>query len=423
MKMLRIRDLTNPTPRYDVIVIGARCAGSPTAMLLARKGYRVLLVDKSTFPSDIMSGHYIHQPGVAQLKRWGLLEKVVASNCPLIVKGTFDVGPFALTGSPPPADGVAEAYAPRRTLLDKILVDAAVEAGVELRERFAVQEIIMDNNCVTGIRGRASSGPTVTEKARIVIGADGMRSIVARTVQAPEYHRKPSLSCGYYSYWSGIPIDGFELYLRKGRVMAAFPTNDRLVLIFAGWPNKQFREFRADIQGNFLNTLDLAPWLAERVRNGRREERFVGTADVPNFFRKPYGPGWALLGDAGYHKDPATGQGITDAFCDAELLAEAVDNGFSERQPLEEALAGYERKRNQERMPMYEFTCQFASLEPPAPEQMQLWAALHGNQAETNRFLGTIAGTVPIPEFQSPGNIQRIIERAQPGDSATMFAA
>src|SRR5436190_14545399 len=126
---------------YDVIVVGARCAGSPTAMLLARKGYRVLLVDKGTFPSDTMSSHLIWQPGVARLERWGLLDRVVASNCPPITTWAYDFGPFALHGTPPPADGVAMAYAPRRTVLDKLLVDAAVEAGAELREAFAVQEV------------------------------------------------------------------------------------------------------------------------------------------------------------------------------------------------------------------------------------------------------------------------------------------
>ena len=129
---------------YDVIVVGARCAGSPTAVLLARQGCRVLLADRATFPSDTMSGHFIHQPGVANLKRWGLLDRIVRTNCPPITRATFDLGDFALTGSPSPVDGVAEAYAPRRTVLDKILVDAAAEAGAEIREGFATEEIAWD---------------------------------------------------------------------------------------------------------------------------------------------------------------------------------------------------------------------------------------------------------------------------------------
>jgi 2-polyprenyl-6-methoxyphenol hydroxylase-like FAD-dependent oxidoreductase len=145
------------------------------------------------------------------------------------------------------------------------------------------------------------------------------------------------------------------------------------------------------------------------VRAGKREEQFIGTADVPNFLRKPYGPGWALVGDAGYHKDPVTAQGISDAFRSAELLAEAIDAGFSGRQPLATALANYERQRNEEVFPMYEYTCQFAALDPPPTHMQQLFAALRGNQAQIDRFLGTVAGTVSIPEFYSPENIQRIV--------------
>ena len=126
---------------YDAIVVGARCAGSPVAMLLARKGYKVLVVDKGSFPSDIMSTHYIHQIGAAKLDRWGLLDQVTASNCPPMTEMRFDVGPFALTGTPPPADGVAIALCPRRTVIDTILVKAAVGAGAELRENFTVDEL------------------------------------------------------------------------------------------------------------------------------------------------------------------------------------------------------------------------------------------------------------------------------------------
>jgi flavin-dependent dehydrogenase len=398
---------------YDAIIVGARCAGSPTAMLLSRKGYRVLLVDRSTFPSDTISTHVIWPPGVAQLKRWGFLDKVTASNSPPIRKVMFDVGPFALTGSPPPTEGVVEFYAPRRKVLDKILIDAAIEAGVELRDGFSVEEVVAGGHRVTGIRGRSQAGSDVMETARIVIGADGMRSVVARSVQAPEYNRRPPLACWYYTYWSGVSADGPEIYVRDGRAFGPIPTNDGLVCITTAWTHEEFHKFRADIEGNYLKTLELAPGLSQRVRQGKREERFYGTADLPNFFRKPYGPGWALVGDAGYHKDPVTAQGITDAFRDAELLAEAIDDGFSGRRPLDEALAGYEKQRNETVMPMYEFTCQMAALDPPPPEMAELFAALRGNQTETDRFFGTLTGAVPIPDFYSPENMQRIIGAAQ----------
>jgi flavin-dependent dehydrogenase len=394
---------------YDAIVVGARCAGSPTAMLLARKGYRVLLLDRAHFPSDTLSTHYIHQPGIASLKRWGLLEKVVNSNCPPVRQQLFDVGPFAFKGAPPPVDGVADGYAPRRTILDDFLVEAAAADGAEMRERFTVNELVFDGDKVTGVRGHAAGGGSVSEKARIVIGADGLHSLVARSVQTITYNVQPTLSCAYYSYWSDLPVEGVELYPRPDRMIALGATNDGQTLIIIYWPTAHFHEVRADIEGKFLEALGLVPGLAERVRQARRSESFRGTADLRNVFRRPHGPGWSLVGDAGYHKDPITAQGITDAFRDAELLANAIDDGFAGRRILPDALADYERQRNEAVMPLYEMTCQLAALQPPAPEMEQLFAALHENQEEADRFIGTLAGTVPIPEFFAPKNLERII--------------
>ncbi|HSF06404.1 MAG TPA: NAD(P)/FAD-dependent oxidoreductase [Methylomirabilota bacterium] len=394
---------------YDAIIVGARCAGSPTAMLLARKGYRVLLLDRARFPKDTISTHIVWQPGVARLKQWGLLDKVIASNCPPIHTVTFDVGEFTLTGTAPPAEGVTEAYAPRRTVLDKILVDAAVEAGAELRQGVSVQELVSDAGRVTGIRGRTGAGSTVAENARIVIGADGVHSLVARNVQASAYRDIPTLACWYYAYWSGVPAAGIEFYPRPGRAIGCIPTNDGRVCIATAWTRKEFGRYRANLERNYLETLELAPGLAERVRAGRREERFYGTGDVPNFFRQPCGPGWALVGDAGYHRDPITAQGISDAFRHAAFLAEAIDEAFSGRRPLEEALGVYQRRRDHEVLPMYEFTCQWAALAPLPPEMQRLLRALRDNQAEANRFVGTMAGTVSIPEFFSQENQGRVV--------------
>jgi flavin-dependent dehydrogenase len=398
---------------YDAIVVGARCAGSPTALLLARKGYRVLLVDKATFPSDMtMSTHWVHQPGIAALKRWGLLEKVRASNCPPLLTYRFDFGGFALTGAPPPADGVAESYSPRRTVLDKILVDAAVEAGAELREGFVVDALAADDGHVSGIRGRDKSGAKDDPRARLVIGADGLHSLVARAVKAPEYNAKPELMGGYFSYWSGVRLDGVHLCPGDYRFAFGWMTNDDLALVGVNWAIKDFHEVRHDIEGNFLRELSrLTPLLAEQVRAGKREAKWLG-GTVRNFFRKPYGPGWALVGDAGYKKDPCTAAGITDAFRDAESLVQAIDQGLSGRRSLEEALADHQRRRDEIAMPIYEFTCEQAKYEPPSLEMQRLFHALRGNQEDTNRFFGLIAQTTSIPEFFAPQNIQRIIASA-----------
>jgi flavin-dependent dehydrogenase len=293
-------------------------------------------------------------------------------------------------------------------VLDKILIDAAAAAGVDVRERFTVDDLVIDGKSVTGVRGHAAGGGTVTEEARIVIGADGLHSRVARRVGAPAYDDRPVFTCAYYAYWDDLPVQGAELNARPDRMILAGPTNDGRTLVIIYWPIAAFREVRTDVEGHFLAALDLVPDLAERARAGRRAERFRGTADLPNFYRKPYGPGWALVGDAGYHKDPITAQGISDAFRDAELLAEAVDDGFAGRQPLEDALDAYERARNAATRPIYDLTCQFASLQPPPPDMQQLFGALRDNQEQTDRFIGTVVGTVPVSEFFAPENIAAI---------------
>jgi len=395
--------------QYDAIIVGARCAGSPAAMLLARKGYDVLLVDRATFPSDTISTHLIHPPGVQALKRWGLLDRLVATGCPAVHTYAFDMGPFVITGTPGPDDAPVS-YGPRRTVLDKLLVDAAAEARVEVREGFAVDEILRDGDGrVTGIRGHEKGGGNIVEYARVVVGADGLHSLVAKSVAAPQYRDKPPLEAGYYTYWSGLEMAGrFEAYDRGNRAWAAWPTHDDLTVVVLSWPIAEFDANKKDAARHYLASFDRAPAFAERVRSARREERLLG-ATVPNFFRTPFGPGWALVGDAGYNKDFITAQGISDAFRDAELLAGALHDCWSGGREYDAALAGYQTARDEHVLPLYEFTCQFASLAPPPAETLQLMAAVHGNQEAMNGFARVISGVVSPAEFFSPGNVQRIL--------------
>ena len=395
---------------FDAIVVGARCAGAPTAMLMARKGYRVLLLDKSTFPSDTISTHVLWPHGAEILDRWGLLERVAASGCPPIaLKMIFDVGPFALEGGVFDANAGRGGFCPRRTVLDKILVDGAVESGVELRDAFTVERLLWDDGRVVGIVGRSRSGAPVEERARVVIGADGAHSLVAREVSAPEYDTKPPLATYYYSYFSGFAAEDIEQHVRDFCGAACVPTNDGLTLLAVVWPSARFKEIRSDIEGHVARVHQSIPAIADRLHGARREERWVGTAGVANYFRKPYGAGWALVGDAGYDKDPLTAQGISDAFIDAQNLAEALDAGFSGRRPLEAALAGYQAGRDDRAKPMYEFTCELARLEPSPPEMQQLFSAMRGNPAATNDFYSALTGASPISAFMNPANVGRII--------------
>ncbi|HWD42634.1 MAG TPA: NAD(P)/FAD-dependent oxidoreductase [Actinomycetota bacterium] len=394
---------------YDVVVVGSRVAGASTAMLLAGKGLRVLVVDRASFPSDTLSTHQVQLPGGARLRRWGLLDKVVASGAPPARQVSFDAGPVVLRGRYPAFEGVDAVYSPRRTVLDALLLEAAQAAGAEVRERFVVEELTGTDGRVTGIRGRHKGGRPLDERARLVVGADGKHSLVARTVGAAVHHDRPPLTMACYTYWQDVPLEGGELYARPRRAVGAWPTNDGLTMTYVGWPVEEFPAFRADVEGNVLRSLDLAGDLGERVRAGHRAERFRASPDLPNFLRRPYGPGWALVGDAGLVMDPITGQGIGDALRDAELLAEAVEAGLGGRRPLAAALAGYERARDRAALPMYEFTGELASFAPPRPEQQALFAALAGRQDEIDRFLAVLTGSVTLNDYFRPRNLLRVL--------------
>jgi flavin-dependent dehydrogenase len=400
---------------YDAIIIGSRVAGASTAMLMARRGYRVLAVDRATFPSDTISTHIVWQHGVARLIDWGLDDRLAALNAQPIDMVQLDFGPIVLAGTPPAVENATTAFAPRRTKLDKMLVDAAAEAGAEVREGFAVNDIIFDGERVTGIRGRSKGGQSVKERASVVMGADGVQSPLAETVRAPEYDVKPTLTCWYYSYWSGIFNARLRFFSRPNIAIGCIPTNDGTVCVAIAWPHERFGEIKADVERHYLAALDSVPAFKEEVLSGKREERFYGMGHIPNYFRKPYGPGWALVGDAGYHKDPIMAQGISDAFRDASLLTSAVDDVLAGRAEWQGALAHYESTRNLAVQGLYAMNAEFASLQPPPPETAMLIAALQGNQAATDNFIGTMTGAVRVEDFYAPESVAGILAAAQHG--------
>jgi SAM-dependent methyltransferase len=293
------------------------------------------------------------------------------------------------------------------------MVEAAIEAGAEFRPNFLVENCLWDGNRVKGIRGRDRRQNTgSTENALVTIGADGRNSTLARAVGAPSYEETPPLTCWYFSYWSGVPTEGFEWYMRTNRVIFSFLTNDNLFAVFIGWPIGEFNSVRADIEGQFMLVVDSIPGFADRVRSGHREERFYGTADVPNFLRRPFGPGWALVGDAGCQKDPMMAHGICDAFRDAEFLSTAIHEGLAGQCALDEALIRYERRRNEATIGEYRENIAAAHFTPVSPELVQLRLALRGNQEDTNRFVMALEGWISHEEFFNPDNLQRILAKA-----------
>ena len=395
---------------YDVIIVGARCAGSSLARLLGQAGAKVLLVDRSVFPSEIRHGHFIHKDGPRRLQRWGLLDRI-AEVTPGITDAVTNFGDFPLVSHGLSIDGVAWGYGPRRYLLDEVLADAAVEAGAELRDGFNVDEYVFEDGTMVGIRGRTRGGEVVEERARLVVGADGRNSRLARTVNAPAYDVAPSLLCYYFSYWSGVKSVGFELNVsqERRRVSFAHKTSDGLFAVFVGFPIQELPAVRANIQKAFMDSLDLFPDFAQRIREGKREEQFYGATDLPNFYRKPYGSGWALVGDAGFHKDPWLALGINDALRDAEFLAESIGDGLSGARRMEEAMADYEHRRNESSAGDYQENLAMASFTPWPDVLLPLRAAIRGKPEECTRFMMARLGMIPPQEFFNPANIQRLL--------------
>jgi len=279
---------TRRNAMLDVIVVGARCAGAPLAMLLAQKGYDVLAVDRATFPSDTLSTHLIVNDGVARLMEWGLFEKVRASGCPYPLMPKMTLGGTEMPSQNVP--GAVGAICPRRQVLDAILVDAAREAGAEVREGFFLEGLVEEDGAVVGIRGRSHDGSTVEERARIVVGADGRHSPVAKAVGAAEYNTVPGHTCGYYGYYRGVETSGAEVYVGGGQAVFLFSTNDGLTLLAMERPASEFTTIRAGIEAAMRDGWSRVPGLLERVMAGEMVEKFKGTKDISGFYRKPYGP-------------------------------------------------------------------------------------------------------------------------------------
>ncbi|HET9650051.1 MAG TPA: FAD-dependent oxidoreductase [Microlunatus sp.] len=341
--------------RHDVVVVGARCAGAASALLLARAGHDVVLLDRATFPSDTTSTHSLVRGGVVQLARWGLLDDVLASGAPPIRSVSFhrydaDAGE-PLTLPVKPRAGVDHMLAPRRYVLDEILVDAAVRAGATLLDRVTASDVVRDTGGrVRGVIARGPSGERVRIEARLVIGADGVRSKMAHRFGAATTQRYAPSGVCLYSYVAADHWTGFEFHLGERVFAGVFPTHGGEACIWLIRPRGDTRMLLGSGGRRLEAWMDALqahlPGLAARVRAGTVTAPLRGTVGLPNHVRQAAGPGWALVGDAGYHRDPITGHGMTDAFRDAELLAEAADLALREPWAEAEALASYERQRD-----------------------------------------------------------------------------
>ncbi|AFU01274.1 hydroxylase [Nocardia brasiliensis ATCC 700358] len=398
---------------YDVIVVGTRVAGAPLAMLLAQRGYKVLAVDRATFPSDTPSTHYIHQAGLGFLKSWGLLDKVVAAGTPAIRHLNFSYTDIVIKGfANTSADGIDAVYCPRRTVLDKILVDAAGDAGVEVIHGFTVNGLVFDGDQVAGIRGQVGDGAEREFRAKLVIGADGSNSTVAKAVGAAEYEGSPAACFIYYSYYEGVD---WGMQHRTGfgeQQFAAWPTNDDLSLVAVMRKRDRFRDFRTDPDAGVQAIVSqIDPELGARLRDtGKRVEQFRPMLYPDNYRRRSFGPGWALVGDAGYHKDPFTGWGITDAFKYAQLLADLAHEGLSGARPMDDALAEYERERDAQSASTFELTLSISELSL-TPYYDSVFRATSYDEDYIKGFFGLIAGIYPPEKYFGEAELAALYEK------------
>ena len=341
--------MPNDRPHYDVVVVGARAAGAATAMLLARAGLSVLVVDRGRYGTDTLSTHALMRGGVLQLHRWGLLDRIVDAGTPPIRRTTFRYANDDITVTIKPSLGVDALYAPRRTVLDPVLVDAAVAAGADVRFGVTVTDVRRDaRGRVIGIEGRDDAGRPVAVDADLVIGADGIRSTIAQRVGAPIEHRGDGAGAVVYGYWSGVETDGYEWIYRPGAAAGLIPTNDGLTCVFAGsTPARIGRGGRAVLEAVVRRA---SPSVADRIDAGTAPPGVRSFAGHPGYLRRAFGPGWALVGDAGYWKDPISAHGLTDAFRDAELLARAIVSSATGDVPQEAAFAAYQATRDHSRV-------------------------------------------------------------------------
>jgi 2-polyprenyl-6-methoxyphenol hydroxylase-like FAD-dependent oxidoreductase len=378
---------------YDVIVVvGGRVAGAATAMLLARSGLRVLVIEAARQGTDTLSTHALMRGGVTQLHRWGLLDAVIATGTPANRATQFTYGDDTETIEIRTRDGISALRAPRRTVLDALLLDAAREAGAEIRSPARVTRLLIDRDIVRGVEGiTRGTNARFQATATITVGADGRGSMVADAVDAEFQRRGTASGAIIYGYFPGLARDRYHWAYRPGVTAGVVPTGDGLACIWAGTPTARFDTLRPNsLETSFrLLLAEAAPKVAQSIAHTASADRLRGFPGVPGYIRSCGGPGWALVGDAGYYKDPITAHGITDALRDAELLARAVLAAPRGRPAQLAALRDYQHIRNRLSEPLFDVTERIASYQWDLAELREhLLALSQAMQPEVDALLG-----------------------------------
>lgn len=391
---------------YDAVVVGGRVAGASTAMLLARAGARVLLLERAAYGSDTLSTHGLMRAGVLQLSRWGLLDQVVAAGTPPVTRTLFHYpGSRPVRISIRTTPGVPALFAPRRHVLDRVLVDAAVEAGAEVRHGVTVTDVLTDaGGRVAGVRGVDAANASFTAYARSTIGADGIRSTVASAVGAPVERLSASGGAVLYRYFDGFPTEGYEWAYGSATAAGLIPTNDEQTCVFVGTTPERLRLARR--KGSEVAFTELfaqaAPRLRSRMATATPAGRLHGWSGQRGHLRRSHGPGWALVGDAGYFRDPITTHGMTDALRDAELLTDALLSSWAGEAPEAVALAAYQARRDALSVQLFEVSDRIAGYDWAPHEIQQLLRQVSSAMSDEVGHLQSLPPRPPRPRPVAP---------------------
>jgi flavin-dependent dehydrogenase len=345
----------------------------------------VLAFDRGRYGGDTVSTHALMRAGVIQLSRWGILDSVKAAGTPAVRSTSFHYGDEIVEVPIKPRNDIDGLYAPRRTVIDRVLVDAAREAGAEIEFGTRLVDLLRTSDGrVCGVLLSDGRERDRRVSAGLVIGADGIGSSVVRLVGAECYRRGRHATGAIFSYWSGTGVDGYHWYFGAGVAAAAIPTNNGLTCVVATVPQSRFHEtLRRGTDAGYREVLrECGSDVAAIVERSERVEKYSAFAGEAGFFRQSFGPGWALVGDAGYFKDPLTAHGITDALIGADLLAQAVAAG------TESALAGYQTTRDRLASDHFEVTDAVASFEWDFPKVQQLHRALSDEMKKESLEVG-----------------------------------
>jgi len=382
----------NGTPEYDALIVGARVAGATVAARLAQQGRKVLLVDRDEFPSDTISTHAIAFNAVDSLRRLGVLDRIEAAGFRRIFRHRAWVEDIFIEAPAGPPGTYS--IAPRRIVLDQILLDRAVELGAELAQRTRVDGLLVESGAVVGAVLQHIGGEKREVRARVVVGADGKQSQVAQWVGAAKYDERPVGRPIYYGYFHGftpLPEPAIELFFGSDRIGFCFPMRpDEHCLILEAQP-EEFERIRQGPAAWFRTQFATLPGMAERVKNAKLDGRMLGTRGVENFFRKPFGAGWALTGDAAYVKDPCTGYGIGDAMLQSFLIAKALGNWLDGAE-WESTMEAYTQRRDAALRPLFEQTVAAARARDDSYGTLDPLRAVLLNQHDARRVIRALPG-------------------------------